>query len=118
VHLLFGEWLRREGRRREARWQLRAAYDLLSNIGCDAFAARAARELGLTGDKTRHRPPSINDELTTQELQVAQLAASGLSNREIAERLFLSHRTVASHLYHTYPKLGVTSRNQLHLALK
>jgi DNA-binding CsgD family transcriptional regulator len=118
VHLLFGEWLRREGRRREARWQLRAAYDLLSKIGCDAFAARAARELGLSGEKTRHRPPSINEELTRQELQVAQLAASGLSNREIAERLFLSHRTVASHLYHVYPKLGVTSRNQLHLALK
>jgi DNA-binding CsgD family transcriptional regulator len=118
VHLLFGEWLRREGRRREARWQLRAAYDLLSKIGCDAFAARAARELGLSGEKTRHRPPSINGELTRQELQVAQLAASGLSNREIAERLFLSHRTVASHLYHVYPKLGVTSRNQLHLALK
>ena len=118
VHLLFGEWLRREGRRREARWQLRVAYDLLFAIGCNAFAARAARELGLSGEKTRHRPPSIDDELTRQELQVAQMAASGLSNREIAERLFLSHRTVASHLYHVYPKLRITSRNQLHLALE
>ena len=118
AHLLFGEWLRRQGRRREARWQLRAAYDLLSDIGCNAFAARAARELGLSGEKTRRRPRLTDDELTRQELQVARMAASGLSNREIAERLFLSHRTVASHLYHVYPKLGITSRNQLHLALK
>ena len=117
VHLLFGEWLRREGRRREARSQLRTAYDLLSDIGCHAFAARAARELGLSGEKTRPRR-STDDSLTRQELQVAQLAASGLSNQEIAERLFLSHRTVASHLYHVYPKLGITSRNQLHVALR
>lgn len=71
----------------------------------------------LIGEKTRHHPPSINDELTGQELQVAQLAASGLSSREIAERLFLLRRTVASHLYHAYPKLGISSRNQLHLGL-
>lgn len=90
----------------------------VSDIGCNAFAARAARELGLSGEKTRHRPPAIDDELTRQELQVAQFAPSGPSNREIAERLFLSHRTIASHLYHVYPKLGITSRNQLHLALE
>jgi DNA-binding CsgD family transcriptional regulator len=118
VHLLFGEWLRREGRRQEGRQQLRTAYDLLSDMGCDAFAARAGRELGLSGEKTRRGPPSMDDELTAQELHVAQMAASGLSNREIAERLYLSHRTVASHLYRVYPKLGIASRNQLHLALQ
>jgi DNA-binding CsgD family transcriptional regulator len=117
VHLLFGEWLRREGRRQESREQLRTAYDLLTDIGCDAFAARAGRELGLSGDKTRRRPASIDDELTPQELQIAHMAGSGLSNRQIAERLYLSHRTVASHLYRVYPKLGITSRNQLHLVL-
>jgi DNA-binding CsgD family transcriptional regulator len=118
VHLLFGEWLRREGRRQESRSHLRTAYDMLSDIGCHAYAARAGRELGLSGEKTRRRPPSVDDELTPQELQVAQMAASGLSNREIAERLYLSHRTVASHLYRIYPKLSITSRNQLHLVLE
>ena len=113
----FGEWLRREGRHQEGRGHLRTAYELLSDIGCNAFAARAAHELGLSGDKTRRRPPSTDDQLTAQELQVAEMAASGLSNRDIAERLYLSHRTVASHLYRVYPKLGITSRNQLHLAL-
>src|SRR5262249_6253287 len=117
VHLLFGEWLRRQGRRREGRRHLRLAFELFSDIGCNSFAARAARELGLSGEKTRHREPSTN-ELTPQEQQIAQMAATGLSNREIAERLYLSHRTVASHLYHVYPKLGVSSRNQLHLALR
>jgi DNA-binding CsgD family transcriptional regulator len=118
VYLLFGEWLRREGRHQEGRGHLRTAYELLSDIGCNAFAARAAHELGLSGDKTRRRPPSTDDQLTAQELQVAEMAASGLSNRDIAERLYLSHRTVASHLYRVYPKLGITSRNQLHLALQ
>ena len=118
VHLLFGEWLRRTGQRHESRSHLRIAFNLLSDIGCDAFAARAARELKLLGERGRRRPPAIDDELTPQELQIAQLAASGLRNRQIAERIFLSHRTVASHLYRVYPKLGITSRNQLHLVLE
>jgi DNA-binding CsgD family transcriptional regulator len=118
VHLLFGEWLRREGRRQESREELRTAYDLLSRHGYTGFAARAARELGLSGERSRRRQPGVDDDLTPQELQVAQLAAAGLSNREIAERLYLSHRTVASHLYRVYPKLGITSRNQLHLVLE
>jgi DNA-binding CsgD family transcriptional regulator len=117
AHLLFGEWLRREGRRREGRSHLRVALDLLSPNGYEAFAARAARELVLAGDTSRRRPPTIDDELTPQELQIAQMAASGLSNRQIAERMYLSHRTVASHLYRVYPKLGITSRSQLHLVL-
>ncbi|HEY6886997.1 MAG TPA: LuxR C-terminal-related transcriptional regulator, partial [Solirubrobacter sp.] len=118
VHLLFGEWLRLQGRRQESRKQLRIAYDLLSRAGHKGFAARAARELGLSGEKSRRRPPSPDDELTPQELQVAQMAAAGLSNRQIAEQMYLSHRTVASHLYRVYPKLGINSRNQLHLVLK
>jgi DNA-binding CsgD family transcriptional regulator len=118
VHLLFGEWLRREGRRRESRTQIRIADDLLSRNGYTGFSARAARELGASGERSRRRQSSVDDELTPRELQVAQMAAAGLSNREIAERMYLSHRTVASHLYRVYPKLGITSRNQLHLVLK
>jgi DNA-binding NarL/FixJ family response regulator len=97
---------------------LRTAYDLLSRNGYSGFAARAARQLGVSGERSRRRQPGVDDDLTPQVLQVAQLAAAGLSNREIAERLYLSHRTVASHLYRVYPKLGITSRNQLHLVLK
>jgi DNA-binding CsgD family transcriptional regulator len=118
VRLLFGEWLRREGRRKESRDELRDALAALSSMGLGAFAARAVHELELAGESNaRRRPPASDEELTPQELQVAQLAAAGLSNREIAERLFLSHRTVASHLYRVYPKLGITSRNQLHRVL-
>src|SRR5262249_38007345 len=110
VHLLFGEWLRRAGRPQEARRELKLGYDFLSPKGSQGFAARAARELALLGEKTRRRPATTHDELTPQELQVAQMAASGLSNRQIAERMYLSHRTVASHLYRVYPKLGIESR--------
>jgi DNA-binding CsgD family transcriptional regulator len=117
MHLLFGEWLRREGRRQESRTHLRIAYDLLATKGYNGFATRAARELGLTAEKRRRRQPDADDDLTPTELQVAQMAASGLSNRDIAERMYLSHRTVASHLYRVYPKLGITSRNQLHIVL-
>jgi DNA-binding CsgD family transcriptional regulator/tetratricopeptide (TPR) repeat protein len=118
AQLLYGEWLRRQGRRSDARLQLGRAHDLLTTIGCRAFADRAARELGIVGgERTRSRSPEIREQLTPQELQVAQMAASGLSNREIGERLFLSHRTVGSHLYRVYPKLGIASRTQLHLAL-
>ena len=117
THLLHGEWLRRQGRREEGRVQLRTALEMLVEIGCGGFAARAARELGLSGGAARqHGTPA--EGLTPQELQVAHMAASGMSNRQIAEQLFLSHRTVASHLYRIYPKLGITSRSQLHLVLK
>ncbi|HEY6887000.1 MAG TPA: LuxR C-terminal-related transcriptional regulator [Solirubrobacter sp.] len=118
VHLLYGEWLRREGRRQVSRRELRIAHDELSRIGCEGFAARAARELALSGEKSRRRTPTMDDALTPQELQVAQMAAAGLSNRQIAERMYLSHRTVGAHLYRVYPKLGITSRNQLHIVLE
>ena len=117
AQLLFGEWLRRAGRRQESRIQLRSASQLLSSSGCAAFATRARRELSRLGEKTR-RQPCLNDELTPQELQVAEMAAVGLSNREIAQRLYLSHRTVGAHLYRIYSKLGITSRTQLHLVLE
>jgi DNA-binding CsgD family transcriptional regulator len=117
VHLLFGEWLRREGRLTDSRAELRLAFDITTRLGMGGFAKRAAQELELAGQTRRRRPASVNDELTPQEFQVAQMAAGGLSNRQIAERLYLSHRTVASHLYNVYPKLGITSRNQLHLVL-
>jgi DNA-binding CsgD family transcriptional regulator len=117
VHLLFGEWLRREGRRAESRHHLRRAHELLSSTGCTAFAARASSELARLGETTR-RQPALDDQLTPQELQVAHMAAVGLSNREIAQRLYLSHRTVGAHLYRIFPKLGISSRSQLHLVLE
>jgi DNA-binding CsgD family transcriptional regulator len=117
AHLLYGEWLRRIGRRADSRQQLRTAHELLTRIGCRGFAERAGRELDVTGETSRRGGPSIRDELTRQELQVAQMAAEGLSNREIGQRMYLSHRTVSSHLYRAFPKLGITSRTQLHLVL-
>jgi DNA-binding CsgD family transcriptional regulator len=117
ARLLYGEWLRREGRRVEARQQLRAAHDLLVSIDLLGFAARAARELEATSETSRKRRAEARDELTPQERQIAELAAFGLSNREIGEKLFLSHRTVSSHLYRVFPKLRVTSRAQLGTAL-
>jgi DNA-binding CsgD family transcriptional regulator len=117
AHLLYGEWLRRVGRRADSRQQLRTAHELLTRIGCRGFADRAGRELDVTGETIRRGGSSIRDQLTRQELQVAQMAAEGLSNREIGQRLYLSHRTVSSHLYRAFPKLGITSRTQLHLVL-
>jgi DNA-binding CsgD family transcriptional regulator len=116
-HLLYGEWLRREGRRVDARAQLRTAREMLAAIGMEAFAERARRELLATGEKVRKRSVDTRDELTGQERQIAGLARDGLSNPEIGARLFLSSRTVEWHLGKVFTKLGITSRMGLRDAL-
>ena len=117
AHLLYGEWLRREGRRVEAREQLRTAHDLLAAIGMGAFAQRARRELIATGEKVRKRGVETRDQLTPQEDQIARLARDGRTNPEIAAQLFLSARTVEWHLGKVFGKLGVSSRRELTAAL-
>ena len=117
AHLLYGEWLRREGRRVDAREQLRTAHGLLVGLGMEAFAERARRELLATGERVRKRSVETRDELTVQEDQIARLARDGLSNPEIAARLFLSPRTVEWHLGKVFAKLGISSRMGLHDAL-
>jgi ATP/maltotriose-dependent transcriptional regulator MalT len=117
LSLAYGTWLRRQRRVAESRTELRSARDLLDAIGVRYLADRAQQELGASGEATRHRGVDVFDQLTPQELQIARLAAEGLSNREIGTRLYLSHRTVGSHLYRVFPKLGITSRAQLHTAL-
>jgi DNA-binding CsgD family transcriptional regulator/tetratricopeptide (TPR) repeat protein len=118
AHLLYGEWLRRENRRTDAREQLRIAYDGLTAMGMEAFAERARRELLATGETVRKRTVQISYELTAQEVQIARLAADGLSNLEIGAQLFLSPRTVQYHLAKVFTKLGVGSRRQLGRALR
>jgi DNA-binding CsgD family transcriptional regulator len=113
AHLLYGEWLRREGRRTDARAQLRAAHDMFSDIGMQAFAERASRELLATGATARRRTVDTRDVLTPQEAQIARLARDGLSSPEIAAQLFISPRTVQYHLGKVFAKLNVNSRNQL-----
>jgi DNA-binding CsgD family transcriptional regulator len=117
AHLLYGEWLRREGRRVDARDQLRTAHEMLAAIGMEAFAERARRELVATGERVRKRTVETRDELTAQEAQIARLARDGLSNPEIGARLFLSPRTVEWHLKKVFTKLGISSRMGLHDAL-
>jgi DNA-binding CsgD family transcriptional regulator len=117
THLLYGEWLRREGRRVDARGQLRIAHGMLTAIGMEAFAERAGRELLATGEKVRKRTVETRDDLTPQEEQIARLARDGLSNPEIGARLFLSPRTVEWHLRKVFAKLGISSRMGLHEAL-
>jgi DNA-binding CsgD family transcriptional regulator len=117
AHLLYGEWLRREGRRADAREQLHSAHERFSGIGMEAFAERARRELTATGEKVRKRISETRDELTAQEEQIARLARDGLSNPEIGARLFLSPRTVEWHLKKVFAKLGISSRRQLRTAL-
>jgi ATP/maltotriose-dependent transcriptional regulator MalT len=112
-HLLYGEWLRRTGRRVDAREQLRVAHDMLTGIGLDAFAERARRELLATGEKARKRSVETTEELTAQEFQIARLARAGFSNPEIGTRLFLSPRTVEWHLRKVFTKLDISSRKQL-----
>jgi DNA-binding CsgD family transcriptional regulator len=113
AHLLYGEWLRRENRRVDARIQLHRAHDLFTTIGMEAFAERARIELGATGETVRKRTTETRDELTAQERQIAQLARDGLSNPEIGARLFLSPRTVEWHLRKVFTKLGIRSRREL-----
>jgi len=118
AHLLYGEWLRRERRRVDARGELHAAHGLFTAMGMEAFAERARIELLATGEKVRKRTPEAPDELTAQERQVARLAREGLSNAEIGARLFISPRTVEWHLRKAYAKLGVRSRRELSQALR
>jgi DNA-binding CsgD family transcriptional regulator len=114
AHLLYGEWLRRERRRREAREHLRTAHDMLEAMGMDAFAERAGRGLRAIGETARKRTAAARDEeLTGQEAQIARLAREGLSNPEIGSRLFISTRTVQYHLAKVFAKLGIASRSQL-----
>jgi len=121
AHLLYGEWLRRENRRRDARDQLRTAYRTLDQIGMEAFAERARKELAATGETARKRTAQasveVSQQLTPQEAQVAQLARDGLSNPEIAARLFISSHTVQYHLGKVFAKLGISARGQLHRVL-
>ncbi len=117
ARLLYGEWLRRENRRVDAREQLRAAYTMLSDMGMEAYAERAHRELLATGETVRKRTVATLDELTSQEVQVARLAAGGQTNPEIAAQLFLSPRTVEWHLSKVFGKLGIGSRRELRVAL-
>jgi DNA-binding CsgD family transcriptional regulator/tetratricopeptide (TPR) repeat protein len=117
-HLLFGEWLRREGRRVDARAQLRTAHELLTAIGLEAFADRARRELVATGETVRKRRFVTPHELTPQERQIALLARDGLSNPEVGARLFISPRTVEWHLRKVFAKLAITSRKELRGALR
>jgi DNA-binding CsgD family transcriptional regulator len=117
AHLLYGEWLRREGRRADAREQLRTAHDMLAAIGMEAFAERARRELGATGEKVRKRGVETVTTLTAQEALIARLARDGRTNPEIGAQLFLSARTVEWHLRKIYTKLGIGSRRDLHAAL-
>jgi DNA-binding CsgD family transcriptional regulator len=115
AHLLYGEWLRRAGRRSDARNQLKTAYRLCDSIGMEAFAERARRELRATGEVVRKRsgPESSDNDLTAQEQQIALLVRDGLSNQEVGARLYLSPRTVEWHLHKVFAKLSITSRRQL-----
>ena len=117
ARLIYGEWLRREGRRVDAREHLRDAYEAFSSMGAAGFADRARRELQATGEKVRRREADVRDELTPQQLQVAWLARDGHTNSEIAAELFLSPRTVEWHLRQVFSKLGIRSRVQLRGAL-
>ena len=117
AHLLYGEWLRRQGRRVEARAQLRPAHEIYAAIGMEGFAERARRELVATGQTVRKRSVEARDELTAQEAQIARLAADGSTNPEIGAQLFISPRTVEWHLRKVFTKLGISSRWDLRQAL-
>jgi DNA-binding CsgD family transcriptional regulator len=114
---VYGEWLRREKRRVDAREQLRAAHDTFSRIGAEAFAERARRELLATGETVPRRTAETRDVLTPQEAQIARMASDGHSNPEIGAQLFISPRTVEYHLRKVFTKLGISSRKELRGAL-
>jgi len=113
ARLRYGEWLRRENRRADAREQLRAAHETFSRIGAEGFAERARHELLATGETTRRRTDDARGVLTPQEAHIARLARDGLSNPEIGAQLFISPRTVQYHLHKVFQKLEITSRNEL-----
>jgi len=115
--LAHGRWLRRHRRVTDSREPLREARDIFDAIGASNWGDHARSELRASGERSRRRVPEARDQLTAQELQIAQLAADGLSNREIGQRLYLSHRTISTHLYRVFPKLGITSRAELSAAL-
>ena len=117
LQLNYGRWLRRNRRIAESRAPLRAARRSFDALGFESLAETARQELRASGETSVQRTPDARDQLTAQELQIAEMAAQGLSNREIGQQLYLSHRTVESHLYRIFPKLGITSRAQLRLAL-
>jgi len=113
LQLAYGGWLRRQRRISESRAPLRAARQVFDALGCNPWGGRARQELRAAGEQSRDRVPAARDRLSAQELQIAQLAATGMTNPEIAQQLYLSPRTVSSHLYRLFPKLGITSRSQL-----
>jgi DNA-binding CsgD family transcriptional regulator len=117
LQLAYGAWLRRQRRVAEARTHLRAAMEAFDALSAIPWGELARKELRAGGEASRSRTPAMQDQLSPQELQIAQLAAEGLSNREIGQQLYLSHRTVGWHLYRIFPKLGITARSELHAAL-
>ncbi|MFE4458829.1 LuxR C-terminal-related transcriptional regulator, partial [Nocardia tengchongensis] len=113
LHLAYGEWLRRQRRVVESRTHLRTAREIFDALGFTAWSERARLELRSAGESSPNRDPDARERLTPHELSIAQLAAQGLTNREIGQRLYLSHRTVSTHLHRIFPKLGISSRGDL-----
>jgi DNA-binding NarL/FixJ family response regulator len=111
-------WLRRQRRVADSRAPLRVARDAFDALGAAPWGERARQELRASGETSRHRSYELIDALSPQELQIAQLAAAGMTNKEIGRQLFLSHRTISTHLYNVFPKLGITARSQLRAALQ
>jgi len=118
AHLLYGEWLRRQRRRADARKHLRTAHQTFQRLGADGFAQRARAELAASGEKARKRTTDSTGALTVREAQIAELVDSGAKNAEIAAQLFISNSTVEYHLRHMFQKLGVSSRTQLVAVLR